>query len=131
MDQLDSESPALEVHQRKATLAEVGLGHDPIHLVQQDPLKVSATVLALHPDQVVETQTAQQKELVKAQAQALLQEPLQLQALLQESVQLEALLQESVQLQADEVFFLVVEQLQVALQLAYCRYQYPIVRATA
>ena len=99
MDQLDSESPALEVHQRKATLAEVGLGHDPIHLVQQDPLKVLVTVLALHPDQVVvETQTAQQKEPVKAQAllqgpvQPLLQEPVQLQALLQEPVQLQALL---------------------------------------
>ena len=120
MDQLESEYPVLEVPQRKVTLAEV-----------------PATILALHPDQVV---VETQKELVKAQAQALLQEPLQLQALLQESVQLEALLQESVQLeallqesvqlQADEVF-LVVEQLQVALQLAYCRYQYRVLRATA
>ena len=110
MDQLESEYPVLEVPQRKVTLAEV-----------------PATILALHPDQVV---VETQKELVKAQAQALLQEPLQLQALLQESVQLEALLQESVQLQADEVF-LVVEQLQVALQLAYCRHQVLVLCATA
>ena len=128
MDQLDSEYPVLEVHQRKATLAEVGLGHDPIHLVQQDPLKVLVTIQALHPDQVVETQTAQQKELVKTQAQALLQEPQQLQALLQEGMQ------EGLQLQADELQageLQADEQLQVAHQLAYCRLLYHVLHATA
>ena len=101
MDQLESEYPVLEVPQRKVTLAEV-----------------PATILALHPDQVV---VETQKELVKVHAQALLQEPLQLQALLQESVQL----------QADGVFSLVVEQLQVARQLVYYRHQARVLCATA
>ena len=117
MDQLESEYPVLEVHQRKVTLAEV-----------------PATILALHPDQVV---VETQKELVKVHAQALLQEPQQLQALLQEGMQ--EGLQEGLQLQADELQagelqageLQADEQLQVALQLAYCRYQYPVVCATA
>ena len=122
---LDSEYPVLEVPQRKATLAEVGLDDDPIPLVQQDPLKMTATILALLPDQVV---VETQKELVKVLAQALLQEPQQLQALLQEG------LQEGLQLQADELQageLQADEQLQVAHQLAYCRHQYHVVRATA
>ena len=109
---LDSEYPELEVPQRKATLAEG-----------------PATILALHRDQVV---VVTPKELVKVLAQALLQEPQQLQALLQEGLQ--DGLQEGLQLQADELQadeLQADEQLQVALQLAYCRYQYPVVRATA
>ena len=126
---LDSEYPVLEVPQRKATLAEVGLDDDPIPLVQQDPLKMPATILALLPDQVV---VETQKELVKVLAQALLQEPQQLQALLQEGLQ--DGLQEGLQLQADELQageLQADEQLQVAHQLAYCRHQYHVVRATA
>ena len=88
---LDSVYPELEVPQRKATLAEV-----------------PATILALHPDQVV---VETPKKLVKVLAQALLQEPQQLQALLQEG------------LQADE-------QLQVAHQLVYCRLLYHALHAT-
>ena len=109
---LDSEYPELEVPQRKATLAEG-----------------PATILALHPDQVV---VETPKELVKVLAQALLQEPQQLQALLQEGLQ--DGLQEGLQLQADELQageLQADEQLQVAHQLAYCRHQYHVVRATA
>ena len=105
---LDSEYPVLEVPQRKVTLAEV-----------------PATILALHRDQVV---VVTPKELVKVLAQALLQEPQQLQALLQEG------LQEGLQLQADELQageLQADEQLQVAHQLAYCRHQYHVIRATA
>ena len=120
---LDSEYPVLEVPQRKATLAEVGLDDDPIPLVQQDPLKMPATILALLPDQVVvETQVL---------AQALLQEPQQLQALLQERLQ--DGLQEGLQLQADELQageLQADEQLQVAHQLVYCRLLYHALHAT-
>ena len=105
---LDSVYPELEVPQRKATLAEG-----------------PATILALHRDQVV---VVTPKELVKVLAQSLLQEPQQLQALLQEGMQ------EGLQLQADELQageLQADEQLQVAHQLAYCRHQYHVVRATA
>ena len=126
---LDSEYPVLEVPQRKATLAEVGLDDDPIPLVQQDPLKMPATILALLPDQVV---VETQKELVKVLAQTLLQEPQQLQALLQEGLQ--DGLQEGLQLQADELQageLQADEQLQVAHQLVYCRLLYHVLHATA
>ena len=121
---LDSVYPELEVPQRKATLAEVGLDDDPIPLVQQDPLKMPATILALLPDQVV---VETQKELVKVLAQTLLQEPQQLQALLQEGMQ------EGLQLQADELQageLQADEQLQVAHQLVYCRLLYHALHAT-
>ena len=98
---------------------------DPILLVQQYPLKMPATILALHRDQVV---VVTPKELVKVLAQALLQEPQQLQALLQEG------LQDGLQLQADELQageLQADEQLQVAHQLAYCRLLYHVLHATA